>query len=364
MRLLLFSFLISTSLYAQIDTGDGSLGACTRATFSGGGTYNCASLDISAGAAVTFGNGAAPVIIKVQGNVTINAAISVAGVAGNPDLNINGANQNGGLNGPGATPGGGVLAGSFAPQNGSDHITATDSNGKAGSNGACGGGGGGGAFAIAGDPGSDCTIIGPSGAGGNIFYSDIPSPLLGGLGGGSGGDGFPGFYGAGGGGGGAILIMAGGNIIINGNISARGGKGGDAIARASGEGGGGGGGGSGGVVAIKSAGQITNNGTIDSDGGTGGIAGDGGNGGDGGHGFVILEDVDGIIDGIGTIPPYGETGTSISQRQKSSKVTSDISCGVIKPKQDSNSALMQIILGFMIACGFGLLSKKSLKLFA
>jgi hypothetical protein len=364
MRLLLFTLLISTSLYAQMDTGDGSLGPCTRATFSGGGTYNCASLDISAGAAVTFGNGAAPVIIKVQGNVTLNAALSVAGIAGNPDLDINGANQSGGLNGPGATPGGGVLAGSFAPQNGTDHVLATDSNGKAGGNGLCGGGGGGGAFAIVGDPGSDCSSPGPGGLGGNIFYSDIPSPLVGGLGGGSGGDGLAGFYGAGGGGGGALLIMAGGNIIINGNISARGGNGGTSAANA-GQGGGGGGGGSGGVVAIKSSGQITNNGAIDADGGTGGAAANNGDGGDGGHGFVLLEDADGIIDGIGTIPPlYGETGTSISQRQKSSKVTSDISCGMIKPNEDSNSALMQIVLGFMLAIGFGFLSKKSLKLFA
>ena len=364
MRLLLFSFLISTSLYAQIDTGDGSLGACTRSTFSGGGTYNCASLDISAGAAVTFGNGPAPVIIKVQGNVTINAAISVDGGLGGDDVFIgSGTNVAGGSAGPGATEGGGVIAFNGAAQNAFDHTPTTDSNGKAGGNGFCGGGGGGGAFAVIGDAGADCTSPGPGGLGGNIFYSDIPSPLIGGLGGGSGGDGLAGFYGAGGGGGGALLVMAGGNIIINGNISARGGNGGASAANG-GQGGGGGGGGSGGVIAIKSSGQITNNGAIDADGGTGGVAANGGNGGNGGHGFVLVEDVDGIIDGIGSIPTYGETGSSGTQRQKSSKVTSDISCGMIKPKQDSNSALMQIVLGFMIACSFGFLSKKSLKLFA
>jgi hypothetical protein len=363
MRLLLFSFLISTSLYAQVDTGDGSSGPCTRTTIANGGTFNCTTLDIS-GAPFAFATGAQAVVIKVQGNVSITTSVSLEGGIGGDDLFIGSVTDiPGGLAGPGATAGGGVLGSNGNSQNGLDHSPPTNAFGAAGVGGTCGGGGQGGAFAIPGDNGGDCAS---GGAGGQILqtvFTDVPS-LLGGLGGGSGGDGFDGFYGAGGGGGGSLLITAGGNITINGSITAHGGKGGDSAPNP-GKGGGGGGGGSGGAVVIKALGQITNNGAIDADGGIGGTSVDGANGGNGGHGFVILEDADGIIDGIGTIPPlYGETGTSISQRQKSSKVTSDISCGMIKPNEDSNSALMQIVLGFMLAIGFGFLSKKSLKLFA
>jgi hypothetical protein len=357
MRLLFFSLLFSTSLFAQIDTGNGSSGACTRTTIANGGVFNCTTLDIS-GAAFAFNNGAAAAVIKVQGNVTINTSVSLEGQPGSPDIAIS-ATVPGGIGGPGATAGGGVSL--FTTEDGIDHNPLTDAFGRKGVPGSCGGGGGGGSFAILGDPGTSC---GPSAGGvaGVFSFTDIPSPVLGGLGGGAGADGFAGFFGTGGGGGGAMVIMAGGDIIINGSISARGGDGGTSAPNA-GQGGGGGGGGSGGMIVIKSSGQITNNAAINADGGNGGIAGQGGNGGNGGYGFVILEDADGIIDGIGTIPGYGETGTSISQRQ-SSKVTSDISCGMIKPKQDSDAALMQIVLGFMLAFGFGFLSKKSLKLFA
>lgn len=357
MRLLLFSLFLSTSLFAQVDTGNGSSGACTRTTIANGGTFNCTSLDIS-GAPFTFNSGATAVVIKVQGNVSITTSVSLEGGVGPNDQDTSGPTLPGGNAGPGATRGGGVLLGSFSPQDGEDP-DATDANGKAGVSGNCGSGGGGGSFAALGINGTACTNAGgPSGV---MTFTDIPSPLLGGLGGGSGGDGFAGLYGGGGGGGGALLIMAGGNVLINGNISARGGNGGNSALNG-GNGGGGGGGGSGGVVAIKSLGQITNNVVIDADGGNGGIGAAGGNGGNGGHGFVLLEDADGIIDGIGTIPGYGSSGTSGIQRG-TPKLSSSISCGMIKPNQDSNANFMQIMLGFMIAMGFGFLPKKKLKLF-
>ena len=352
MRLLLFSLLITSSVLAQVDTGNGSNGVCTRATIANGGTFNCTSLDIS-GAPFTFNNGASAVVIKVQGNVSINTSVSLAGGIGGSDLDVNGITVAGGSAGPGATFGGGVIQNSYSAQNGIDHVSVTDSNGKAGVVGACGTGGGGGSFAGIGINGSICPPTTDVGEAGEIFFQDIPSPLLGGLGGGSGGEGTAGFYGAGGGGGGALLIMAGGNIIINGNISARGGNGGSSN---SSNAGGGGGGGSGGVVAIFSLGQITNNGMIDADGGIGGVAAAGGNGGNGGHGFVELEDIDGNIDGIGSIPSYGNSGGSVSRSQK--KISSSISCGMIKPNEDSNSTLMQVLVGFMMAALMSVIGRR------
>lgn len=351
MRLLLFSLLITSSVLAQVDTGNGSNGVCTRATIANGGTFNCTSLDIS-GAPFTFNNGASAVVIKVQGNVSINTSVSLAGGIGGSDLDVYGAIVPGGSAGPGATPGGGV-DGSFTAQDGIDHPLLTSSNGKAGVAGLCGGGGGGGSFAALGTNGTACN--GSFGIAGSLYFNNIPSPLVGGLGGGSGGEGLVTVYGAGGGGGGSLIIMAGGNIIINGNISARGGNGGSA-ANNSGNGGGGGGGGSGGVVAIFSLGQITNNGMIDADGGIGGVAAAGGNGGNGGHGFVELEDIDGNIDGIGSIPSYGNSGGSVSRSQK--KISSSISCGMIKPNEDSNSTLMQMLVGFMMAALMSLIGRR------
>ena len=272
MRFLLISLLISSPLLAQVDTGNGSSGACTRATIANGGTFNCTTLDIS-GAPFSFNPGAQAAVIKVQGNVSITTSISVEGGIGPSDLDVNGPTVAGGAAGPGATRGGGVLSGSFSAQDGEDHLSPTNSYGRAGIAGVCGSGGGGGSFASLGLDGNPCSAAG--GEGGANIFSSMPT-LLGGLGGASGGEGLATRYGAGGGGGGVLIISAGGNILINGNISARGGMGGNCTSD-----GGGGGGGSGGIIVITSLGQITNNGTMSANGGPGGVSVSGGDGGTG-----------------------------------------------------------------------------------
>lgn len=125
--------------------------------------------------------------------------------------------------------------------------------------------------------------------------------------------------------------MAGGAVLINANISARGGNGGSAGSNTGGPGGGG----SGGVIWIQTLGQITNNGTIDVSGGSGGTSNLGSKGGNGGNGVFKLEDSDGVISGTGS-------GTSGS----SSKLTSSISCGTLQ--MNDQSTLPQFVLGFSL----------------
>lgn len=326
MRWILLTALFSSSLYGQaIDTGNGSSGACTGATIASGtgdnssGTqivYNCTSLTVSA--SPSFPSGGLPIVVKVQGQVLINAALNLSG--GNGTYS---SSASGGVGGPGAGAGGAYsFGGNPAPGTGGGD------NGV--NSGACGGGGGAGSFISLGAAGVACPSGSAGGNAGASTYDPFVSTFRGGFGGGSGGEGPPGDAGSGGGGGGAIHIMAGGNVDINANLSARGGNGGSATGTQKG---GPGGGGSGGVIWIQTLGQLTNNGTIDVSGGTGGTSPEGSRGGNGGNGVFKLEDSDGVISGTGS-------GTSSA----SSKLSSSISCGSLQ--ENDKQTLPTIVLGF------------------
>lgn len=340
MRIILFIALISSTAFGQaIDTGNGSNGACTGATISSGtgdsssGTamvYNCTTLTVSS--APAFPTGGLPLVIKVQGAVLINAALNLNGGSGSYSNSANG-----GVGGIGADSGGAYFLGSNSapnsPANGG--VSGIDS-------GSCAGGGGAGSFITLGTNGLACPTGSAGGNAGSNTYDPFVSQFRGGFGGGSGGEGPPGDAGSGGGGGGALHIMAGGNVEINANISAKGGNGGSAGA---GQNGGPGGGGSGGVIWIQTLGQITNNGTIDVSGGSGGTSPLGTRGGNGGNGVFKLEDADGVIAGTGS-------GTSSS----SSKLTSSISCGNLKA--NDHSTLPQTLMGFSLVVLFQILCQR------
>ena len=365
MRLITLPLLIiSFSALAQVDTGTGADGACNGAipSFVNGGIFNCATLDINA--PLNFNPGAAPLIVKVQGNVSITNVVTADGGPGFNNTYLNGTA--GGISGPGASRGGGEDPGGNLEYNLILNSTLSPSFGKAAPGGSfgCEDGGGGGGFKTAGKPGTACSGNGLGAGGSAVSSSDFSfgGNFRGGFGGGAGGNSFNGVYGAGGGGGGAIRIVAGGDIFISGlgRIFAIGGAGGPG-----GPDGGGGGGGSGGVIWLQSLGNIQNDGMIRVTGGAAGEAPGGGigpgRGGAGSDGFIRFEDMDGIPTGTGTAP--GAEIKPILSRSSSS-LKSSISCGSVKPNDDSHSAFMQLIVGFFIALSFGMISKKRLKLFA
>jgi hypothetical protein len=333
MRWIIVTALLSSTAFGQaIDTGNGSDGACTEATIAGSGTFNCTTLTINASPNFTYGVATSVLIIKVQGAVTINASLTLNGENGSY-----GGAVNGGRGGPGASDGGGYFFGSSsspdAPLNGG--VSGSDSA-------SCGGGGGAGSFTSLGSSGGTCPTGAAGGAAGLNTYDPFVSAFRGGFGGGSGGEGPPGDAGAGGGGGGSMHIMAGGDVLINANLSSRGGSGGSATGA---QVGGPGGGGSGGVIWIQTLGQMTNNGSIDVSGGSGGTSPQGHRGGDGGNGVFKLEDADGVISGTGT----GTAGSS-------SKLTSSISCGTMNIK-DQN-VFPQVGLGFFLVALFQFFNRK------
>lgn len=301
-----------------LDFGDGSDGDCH---FSGNvlaNEYNCRTLRITANTRFTP-NGNNPVIIRVQGAVTISATLSVDGSPGNDGTTTPNLGGNGG---PAAYRGGHFDSLGFPQaEAGLQNTTGagdggTSASGNAGSF-SGGGGGAGGNFgdtllATAGDDGT--STVGLQGTGGLTSASEVAADeagfetlLIGGAGGGAGGEGIEDvatqYYGATGGGGGGVLhIIAAGNITVTGIISANGGAGGDGNGLS-----GGGGGGAGGVVWLQSGGQITNNGTIRALGGAGGtitsaLTARGGNGGNGGAGRIRLDDFDGALTGNATTP--------------------------------------------------------------
>lgn len=339
----LLPLFTTLSAFAQIDVGDGSTGACTNSTIQNGGTLNCTTLNISG--TVTFTDNSPALIIKVQGDVSINGTIILDGKNGTA-LAAAGA-QPGAAAGPGAGQGGGRDAFDI-PQAGSD---ASSSSGQPGGSGTCGGGGGGAGFITDGTNGVLC-VDGLSGIKGikvdpSEFDFSSPSIFRGGFGGGAGGEAGA-DIGSGGGGGGGIHIMAGGKVLINGSISSKGGNGGTPVAN-----GGGGGAGSGGVIWIESLDQITNNALFDLRGGTGGNS-PGGNGGAGSSGVYKLTDADNIIEGIGT-------GTTPSAAEN---LNSNISCGTVATQRDENQFFFQLLAGFSLIMIWNKLSRKLLKLFS
>jgi hypothetical protein len=241
--------LYALSAQSAFESGsNGANGALSPAAGSGtvlvplppDGVLNYTTISIPSGVTVKFNRNAAntPVVLLVQGSVTISGVIDVsggdapgAGNAGSGNLADDGQP---GLGGPGGYDGGrGGVRGAFWGSAGLG-----PGGGGAGYFTGCGAtyyaiSGAGGGFGVAG------TAAGPSPLNcsgqthqrppaGAVYGSSQLLPLIGGSGGGGGGGGYN-FGGAGGGGGGgAILIAASGSITVNstGQILANGGKGG------------------------------------------------------------------------------------------------------------------------------------------
>lgn len=361
--LLLLQFI--TPNFAQLDTGNGSDGACTEATFAAvTRTYNCTTLTIT-GASSVFSNvnpSGSIVTIKVQGAVSIGNTLSLNG--GNGLNGANAATVNGGNSGAGGGSGG----------NGIQNSNGQNGNGPGSGSGgvkvdsaadAYGGGGGGGSYSTVGinspvnGDDSGTTISNSAGVQGALYgnETEFENSFQGGSGGGAGGAGelvtseeISGS--SGGGGGGAIKIVAGGNITISGSIQANGGNGGgDGSAIFSG-----GGGGSGGAIWLQSLGNIIISGSLSATGGARGTSNgfaDEGFGGSGGNGRIRLDDVDGVITGGGTVTPSAQVN-SIAEviarnNARNAQLTSDIDCaarGAFSPDD-----YMSFVLGLLIVFG-------------
>lgn len=364
MRLFFFPLLLlSFPVFAQLDVGNGTT-PCTEANLpTAGGTIECSSLTISNPVLnTTFGAISSPIIVKVTGTVSITNTVNISGRNGTT-LNVGTFSQvMGGQGGPGAGDGGGEDGfNSLFPglTNDATQTTPDPSAGRGGASVAgsatCGDGGGGAGFKTVGSIGTSCGGNGTGAAGGTVTSSSIFSGTLrGGVGGGAGGDSIAASFGGGGGGGGAIKIIAGGDITIVGSITANGGNGG-----AGGPNGGGGGAGSGGVIWLQSLGNINISGSLSVAGGTGGTATAGGPGGNGGAGFIRLDDADGVITGGGVFPDAEIT--NVVSSSNTSALKSDITCGTIKPNDKNNSALFQIIAGFMLANLVSFVARRSRK---
>lgn len=364
MRLLLFPLLLaSLNSYAQLDTGNGGPDPCTEADVpAAGGTLECTSLLLSGGA-IAQNNDANPLVIKVTGNVQITGLVTIKGQAGTT-LSVNTFSQVfGGQGSFGAGDGGGedgfgvLFQGMLTDSSAIDPFAGSGQEATASSL-VCGDGGGGAAMrtlASASPAGTACGGSGSPGVAASAVTADtiFNGTFRGGAGGGAGGDGptSPFEFGAGGGGGGALHIIAGGDINITSTIDARGGNGGDG-----GIDGGGGGAGSGGVIWLQSLRNINISGSLNVLGGTGGTATAGGVGGNGGDGFIRLDDADGVITGGGSFP--NAITNALSATASSSTLKSDISCGTVKPSEERDNMLLQLILAFLAVEIFARLVRK------
>jgi len=238
------------------------------------GAFHFTTVTIPVGVTVTFAKNATntPVTILATGDVIIDGVLSVNGTDGRPSV-VSLPNPNVGLGGPGGYNGGA----------GGNPGAVNVSAGPGGAGLGIGSGGGG-------STNQGCGSFQSAGCGGS-FPTTISAllPLLGGSGGGGGGGrvasssiGYSG--GTGGGGSGSVVIASSGTIMVNGAVTANGGRGGDGAPEAFG-----GGGGSGGGVRLV-ANSIAGGGAIGATGGAGGasccsFAG----GGNGGSGIVRLE---------------------------------------------------------------------------
>lgn len=379
MNLFITAFLVFPLMVSGAETGDGSDGTCdvaglaTTQISAARRTYQCTTLTINGNLNVFNGNGAAaggaPLVIRVQNNVTMNPGITLDlsgqdGVAGDT---VN-AVKSGGLGGAGGGAGGASNGTALDGLNG-----VGDGGGIRGRNvvpvtNSYGGGGGGGAYRnraatepTEGDDGSGGGgAPGSNGANGTPYGSEatFETTFTGGSGGGAGGGGTSGgtpYTGSsGGGGGGALRIVSGGDVVIEGTINVNGGNGGgDGLTSVSG----GGGAGSGGAIWIQAAGQLTISGTatLTAAGGTMGINDLTGFGGDGGEGRIRLDDGDGVIINLGSVSPaaYSTTfsvttattgNTAVTARQYSSS----ISCARVG-LESKHSFLGAFITGLLLA---------------
>lgn len=282
MKFFLF-FLFTLNAYA-IEFGDGSLGACTDATFgTSGGTYNCDSVTVTG--VVTISAGQPALIILARDSIDITGSIILAVQNGNNGTNVASVDIDGGLAGAGGGKGGDfkgnfpasevngrAAEGSHPGQGGLGNILASND----------GGGGGGGGNGQAGNAGTNGTL---SGGSGGAKASSISAGSGGGAGGAGNDSGITTHSaGAGGGGGGFITLRAASTVSISGTVSANGGDGGSGNTAS-----GGGGGGSGGTLLIQAVSGANLNGTINLAGGNGGNGGVPGVGGAGGVGRLIVQ---------------------------------------------------------------------------
>lgn len=369
MRLvLIFLFLISFNSYA-FDIGNGSLGACTEATIiAGGRSFDCTSLTLG-GAGRTFTTGGETVVIKVLGDVTLNAGFVLSGAVGTAGTNSTAVDRAGGLAGPGGSLGGSYIGATTSPNSGNGNGGgggATNSAAGGAQDGSGGAGGSNGSTGSAGSDGTGAAQNAPLSSPGAIS-SNLGSGSTGGSGGGTGGTGTDNAFngnspGAGGGGGGAIKIIAGGIITIAGagSITSNGGVGGAGSTTAAPGGGGAGGGGSGGTIVLQSLSGIQILGSITLNGGNGGAAaGTTGAGGAGGLGRLELH-----TPGIANIDTASATLNGITpalfdlnQNEFNGDFTT--SCGTIDDGANGPKApfILSLLAGVLLALIFSKIVK-------
>ncbi len=285
-----------------LDTDKGLLNGVALPQFKGNGTFDVKNLTIRSGATLAV-VGTSALMIRASGNVDVAGTIDLNGQNGQASVGLNG-----GLGGKGRSGGkDGGMGGSLtltATQTVASNLPPVSGQGSGAGLGATNGeaaGGGGASFGTYGMNGLSSTTLGKPGVSGAVYGTADLATLAGGSGGGGGSANlntgkFEG--GAGGGaGGGAIAIIAKGNVVVSGTISANGGEAGSSVR------GGDGGAGAGGAIAIRALGFITVPGTLSAIGGSGKI-----NGGAGGNGRIRLEDPVGSFT-QGTIYPAVTNGT-------------------------------------------------------
>ncbi|WP_412470318.1 MULTISPECIES: hypothetical protein [unclassified Halobacteriovorax] len=348
--------LLSSTTFAAVDTGDGSDLSCNWTGLIPSGTYNCTDLTTTGALTITGNN---PLIIKVQGDVTIAHTISVAeGLAGGYGAGLS----------PVVFPGSEGSSATDAACGGSSFSDIGGSGGAGGSHATLGGNGGSGVSSGPVD-GSD-TLSAPGST--SVTYDsalNLEAQMLGGAGGGNGGGGCE-QGGAtetgatpGGSGGGVIHIAAGGDMYINAPILANGGAGQPGTTSANGDSGGSGGG-AGGVIFLQAVGNIELNAALDASGGTGGAAGGvlGRAGGNGGDGIIRLDEVDGVITGVGgsyspnpTIVTLGANGFETLQSGI------DPGCAVREDMTPNNESILGAIVLMILLFGINFLNIKKSK---
>tara|TARA_R110000868_G_scaffold117600_1_gene312188 strand:- start:10267 stop:11355 length:1089 start_codon:yes stop_codon:yes gene_type:complete len=334
-KLFLFLLFISSNTFA-IDFGNGSLGACTDATFAAGngGTYQCDSVTITG--AVVFNTSQPAVIILARDHIDISGTISLNGAIGNNGNATAASDILGGAAGAGGFSGGSYLGNTQADESGRKGLGSFAGLGGTGqwvgaNDGAGGGGAGNGTAGNAGIAASNT-----AGAAGVASNS-----LSGGSGGGAGGAGNDGIFvyspGSGGGGGGFLTLRAANTITVSGTLNANGGNGGNGTAAANGSGSGGGG--AAGTLVLQAVNGVSLSGSINLAGGTGGNAGSPGVGGNGGVGRLSVQtsgasniNSSGLALTAGVVIERGDLFTN--------EFRSDIAtgCGSIDLDQNSNQA--------------------------
>jgi len=283
--------------------GDLIVSVNTEVQLPPGGVLNYKSIRVDAGQRLTFRKNATntPVVLLVQGDVTVNGTIDVSGAssthtgtAGDGNIGDDGLP---GAGGPGGYDGG---MGSANPDRAGNGVGPGGGVGGSYIVNVCYCGGGGASYASVGA--IDNYNRTPASA---AYGSETLLPLIGGSGGGGGAGGASSRGSGGGGGGGAILIAAKGTVTIGqtGQILANGGASGMTNAPTAGTPGGSGGGGSGGAIRIVAT-SITGEGTVQAAGGQAGALANGSyRGGNGGTGRIRIE-AESFVRSAATDPPY------------------------------------------------------------